>query len=158
MDLAEPQTWAWIWLVTMVVFGVGEMMAAGSFFLAPFAVGALVAAILAFFEVPVEMQWVVFLGVSAASFLALRPLGRRLDRHRPPRGVGANRLVGLHGRVIEAIGSGHTPGMVVVEAEQWRAESVDGQPIPIGTTVVIDEVRGTRVVVKPNDQLTRSAP
>ena len=33
--------------------------------------------------------------------------------------------------------------------ERWRAESVDGQPIPIGTTVVVSAVRGTRVIVSP---------
>lgn len=141
----------------MVVFGIGEMAAAGSFFLAPFALGAAVAAILAFANVSVGVQWAVFLGVSIVSFLAMRPLARRLDRHRTPRGIGANRLVGEHGRVIEHIGAAHSPGMVLLGAERWRAESADGRPIEVDTQVVIAEVRGTRVLVRP-DEMSRSNP
>ena len=36
----EPETWRWIWLVTTAVLAIGEMASAGTFFLAPFAVGA----------------------------------------------------------------------------------------------------------------------
>ena len=42
MDSGDPEVWRWIWLIAAVVFGVGEMAVAGSFFLAPFAIGATV--------------------------------------------------------------------------------------------------------------------
>lgn len=145
------QTWRWIWLVAAVVFGVGEMAMAGSFFLAPFALGAAVAAILAFAGVSVGVEWLVFLGVSVVAFLALRPLAHRLDRHTTTSGVGANRLLGQRARVIGAIGPGHAPGMVLLGGERWRAETDAGDEIPVDTSVVITEVRGTRVVVRPAD-------
>ena len=44
MTNGDPNDWRWIWIIAMVVFGVGEMGVAGSFFLAPFAIGAGVAA------------------------------------------------------------------------------------------------------------------
>lgn len=147
MDLGDPDTWQWIWLGTMVVFGIGEMAAAGSFFLAPFAIGAAVAAVLAFMDVSLGVQWAVFLGVSAASFLAMRPLARRLDADDRSAGIGANRLLGQPAHVVEPIGAGHAPGMVLLGGEKWRAESADGGEIPADTPVVITDVRGTRVVV-----------
>lgn len=154
MDLGDPDTWRWIWLVAAVVFGVGEMAMAGSFFLAPFALGAIVAAILAFVGVSLGIEWAVFLGVSIVTFLAMRPLARRLDRDDRSAGIGANRLLGQNAQVTEAIGDGHLPGMVLLGGERWRAESADGRPIAADTPVRITDVRGTRVVVTPR----RDAP
>lgn len=157
MDLGEPSTWQWIWLVAMVVFGVGEMAAAGSFFLAPFALGAAVASLLAFLDVPLGVEWAAFLVVSIVSFLAMRPLARRLDRDDRSAGIGANRLLGQAAHVTEAIGNGHLPGMVRLGGERWRAESADGSQIAVGTPVVITDIRGTRVVVTPRGDDDRSS-
>lgn len=148
MDFSEPQTWAWVWLIATVVFGVGEMAIVGSFFLAPFAIGAAVAAVLAFAGVPIGLEWLAFLGVSIGSFLALRPLARRLDLEGPVLGIGSHRQIGQTARVIEAIDGTTRLGSVVMGAEQWRAESTDGQQIPAGATVSVVEVRGTRLLVR----------
>ena len=51
MDANDPETWRWIWLIAAVAFAIGEMATVGSFFLAPFAVGATVAAVLSFLGV-----------------------------------------------------------------------------------------------------------
>lgn len=149
MDAGDPNTWRWIWLAAMVVFGVGEMAVAGSFFLAPFALGAAVAAVLAFFGVDVGIEWVAFLAVSIVAFLAMRPLARRLDANEQAMGIGANRQIGRTAQVIEPIGGPHAPGMVLLGAERWRADSSGGQAIAVDTKVVVTEVRGTRVLVRP---------
>jgi membrane protein implicated in regulation of membrane protease activity len=149
MDWGEPETWSWIWLVAAVVFGLGEVGVAGSFFLAPFAIGAGVAALLAFAGVPVGIEWAVFLGVSVVSFLGLRPIAKRLDREGPVLGIGSHRQIGQTARVIEVIdGSSGDLGSVMLGSEHWRAESIDGQQIPIGATVSVVEVRGTRLLVR----------
>ncbi len=147
MDTGNPETWRWIWLVATVVFGLGEMAVAGSFFLAPFALGAGVAAILAFAGVNVGIEWGAFVGVSIVLFAALRPLSRRLDAEGPVLGIGSHRQVGRTARVIEAIDGAEDLGTVLLGAERWRAESVDGATVPIGATVDVVEVRGTRLVV-----------
>jgi membrane protein implicated in regulation of membrane protease activity len=149
MDSGDPETWRWIWLITAVVFGAGEIAVAGSFFLAPFALGAAAATVFAFAGAGLAVQWGVFLGVSVASFLALRPLARRLDTNVATPGVGSHRQVGQRARVLEAIDGEHEYGLVLLDREKWRAESQTGQVIPVGATVVVVEVRGTRVVVAP---------
>jgi membrane protein implicated in regulation of membrane protease activity len=143
----SPEQWRWVWIITAAVFAVGEMSTPGSFFLAPFALGALVAAILSFAGVGVAATWVVFLVVSVISLAAMRPLARRLDRSAIDDGVGARRLVGNRATVLRDIPGGTELGMVRVDREEWRAQSSDGTPIPAGTTVRVAEVQGTRVIV-----------
>lgn len=150
MDTGSPELWRWIWLIAAVVFGVGELSVAGSFFLAPFAVGALVAAILAFAGVDVSIEWLVFTGVSIGALLALRPLARRLDLEGPTTGIGSNRQIGQTARVIQPIDPEAHTGTVRLGAETWRAETGDGRAVPAGSIVSVIEVRGTRLIVRPD--------
>lgn len=153
----DPEQWRWIWLGAAVIFGIGEMTSPGSFFLAPFAVGAVVAAVLAFAEVAVVGEWAAFLAISVGAFVALRPLARRLDAQGSADGIGARRLIGRPATVIEDIAAG-TTGMVRVDREEWRAESQGHEPIPAGTKVRIAEVEGTRVIVTTVESSSEPTP
>lgn len=152
MDLNSPDTWRWVWLAVAVTFAVGEIAVAGSFFLMPFAIGGLAAALVSFAGGSVTVGWLVFVAVSAVATAVLRPLSRRLDRSSPVSDVGANRWVGRQGQVLEDIpaGVGET-GLVRLEREQWRAGSVDGTAIAAGAVVVVIRVDGTRLLVVPAD-------
>ncbi|MEQ1787377.1 MAG: NfeD family protein [Acidimicrobiales bacterium] len=149
----EPEQWRWIWLGAAVLFGIGEMGTPGAFFLAPFAIGAVVAAALAFADVPLAGEWAAFVGISLVSLAALRPLARRLDRHGGSDGIGSRRLIGRQGTVLEAIEPGH-PGLVRVDSEQWRAETADRSAVAADTFVLITDVEGTRVIVTPTKEPT----
>ena len=153
MDLDSSGTWGWIWLVAAVVFAVGEIGVAGSFFLLPFAGGALVAAIASGLGAPVGLGWLLFVVVSAGCSAVLWPLGRRLDRNSPQHAIGANRWVGKQAYVLQDIpgGMGNT-GLIRLEREEWRAESLIGTPIRAGSTVLVSRVDGTRLVVVPIEE------
>ncbi|HEX2564952.1 MAG TPA: NfeD family protein [Acidimicrobiales bacterium] len=143
----SPDEWRWVWIIATAVFAVGEMATPGSFFLAPFAIGAFVAAILAFADVSVTIEWAVFLIVSIAALAALRPVARRLDLNAVDHGVGSRRLVGTRATVLKAIPGHDELGLVRLDREEWRAQSTDGTPIPVGATVRGADVPGTRVLV-----------
>lgn len=147
----EPEQWRWIWLGAAVLFGIGEMATPGAFFLAPFGVGAGVAAILAFSGVDLAVEWAAFVGISVVAFMAMRPLARRLDRDGGADGIGSRRLIGREATVIAPIAPS-APGMVRVDAEEWRAESAEHRSIDTGSTVRITEVTGTRVIVIPTKE------
>lgn len=154
MNLESAETWRWIWTVTAAVLLVGEMITPAAFFFLPFAIGAFAAAVTAFAGASLGIEWTVFVGLSAAAFAGLWPLGRRLDRSggAAMHGVGANRLVGRQAVVLEDIpGSPHGTGLVRVEREKWKAESLTGEPIPAGSTAVVARVDGARVVVSQLD-------
>jgi len=145
----NPDVWLWIWLGTTVLFTVGEIAVAGSFFLLPFAAGALLAAIGAALGAALVVQWLLFVLISGGAFLALRPLARRLDISAPADGIGARRLIGETARIIDAIPAGGDLGLALIGREQWRVESMDGSAVAEGTLVRVVEVRGTRAVVFP---------
>ncbi len=146
----DPTTWAFLWLVVAAVFGIGEMLMAGSFFMLPFAVGGVLASFASFAGVPVAGGWLIFVVASILAFLALKPLAARLDLDLPnPVGTGANRLVGDVGVVSDEIpGSSAGQGIVRIGGEDWRAETRNvGRLLP-GTPVRIIAVEGTRVIVE----------
>lgn len=159
MSMSSPETWRWIWLVVAVAAAVGEMGLAGSFFLAPLAMGALAAAIAAFLGVGVVGEWVLFLFVSGATFAGFRPLARRLDARAPSAPIGANRWVSRQGVVLREIpaGPGQT-GLIRLDREEWRAESLTGARITEGSTVLVTRVDGTRLVVLPIDEAPELPP
>lgn len=148
--MTQSAIWAAIWLAAAAVFGIGEILIAGSFFLMPFAVGALAAAVSSLLG-SVLLSWLIFLVVSVASFFAMRPLARRLEANAPSiAGIGANRLVGAEGIVLAPISA--TPGdagLVKVGTEEWRADTNPGVALTAGSKVRILEIQGTRLLVEP---------
>jgi membrane protein implicated in regulation of membrane protease activity len=145
----EPESWRWFWLGAAVLLALSELAVPGTFFMASFAVGALVACVLAFAGLAVGLEWAAFVVVSAIALGGLVPLGRRINAT-PGRGqVGGTRLDGHRGVVLEQIPAGpHATGRVRVEREEWRAESLDGAPIEAGTTVLVLRISGARLIVR----------
>jgi membrane protein implicated in regulation of membrane protease activity len=143
----DTEWWRWVWLGVAAVFGTGEIFTAG-FFLLPFAVGAIVAFVLAWFEVEPAIVLTVFLVVSVLTLVVIQRLVRKGDEHQHP--VGANRFVGREVLVLERIDRLAGSGRVRLDTEIWRA-TTDGAPIDEGAEVRVVEVRGTRLVVTPGD-------
>ena len=156
--MEDPEVWRWIWLILTVFFFIGEMLAPGTFFLAPFGVGAAVALFLSLVGVNPAISLVAFIVVSGGAFAALRPLARKLDREGQIDGIGAKRLIGVDGAVLEAIPGGTDLGLVRVGREEWRAESADRTALAVGTPIRVLEVKGTRVVVWPTNRPGATPP
>ncbi len=139
---------AWIiWTVAACLLGVGEMHT-GGFFLAPFAVGALVAALVSLAGVGLPLTLVLFLLASLMVLLTLRPLARR-HRHLPPAiRTGAAALVGRDAVVLERIANQEGVGCVRIDSEVWTARSYDeDEVIPAGDRVQVVEIRGATALV-----------
>jgi membrane protein implicated in regulation of membrane protease activity len=151
--MEEPESWQWLWLGATFVFALGELLSPGSFMLLPFAIGALAAALCAFADVPVVVEWLVFLGVSIVLLAGLRPLARRLNASAHDDGIGSRRLLGQEATVLRDIPGQGELGLVRVGREEWRADSTTGTAIPAGTPVRVADVRGTHVVVAAKETL-----
>lgn len=153
MDLNSADTWRWIWLTATVLLAAGELSTAGAFFFAPFALGAGAAAAFAFAGASVGLEWLVFVVTSAAAFALLAPLARRLDRRPSPTPIGAGRWVGREATVLREIPAGPgSTGLIRLDREEWRAESLTGAAIREGSTVLVTRVDGTRLVVIPTSE------
>jgi membrane protein implicated in regulation of membrane protease activity len=150
MDVNSPETWRWIWLVAVVLFALAEVFTPVLFFMLSFALGAAAAAVAAFAGGGALVQWLLFVGVTAASLAALVPLGRRLEGRDEVHPVGANRWEGRTATVVTEIPAGkHQTGLVRIDRETWKAESSNGMGVPDGATVLVTHVTGTRLIVSP---------
>jgi len=140
---------AWvIWLICACVLGVGEMHQ-GGFYLAPFALGALLAAIISLAGAATAAAAIVFVLASALVFLTLRPVARR-HRHLPPAiRTGAAALVGKPAIVLERIANEEGVGCVRIDGgEVWTARSFDDhEVIDAGERVQVVEIRGATALV-----------
>lgn len=63
--------WFWVWLALVVIFTVAEIIEGGGF-VGPWAVGAAVAALFELLSLPIEAQWIAFIGVSSVLVVAWR--------------------------------------------------------------------------------------
>jgi membrane protein implicated in regulation of membrane protease activity len=136
-----------LWLIAAVVFGVGEIATLG-FFLAPFAGGALLAAIITGLGAGTAVGWVVFLVVSLVLLAALRPLARSHRRQPPKLRTGTAALVGSTGMVVERIANDEGVGCVRIGGEVWTARSYDDdEVIEAGRKVQVVEIRGATALV-----------
>lgn len=152
LDLGiDLQVWPWIWLGIAVIFALIELtFLGGSFVLLPFAASAFVAALLALYDVSVEIQWSVFVLGGALAFAVFYRWARLHMDNELPLGVGADRLVGMAGTVMIAISPDDTDrtGRVALDGEIWGALTDSDEIIAAGRRVRVAAMRGTRVVVE----------
>src|SRR6267378_7217354 len=141
---------AWIiWLVAACLLGVGEMHQ-GGFYLAPFALGAALAAVVSLLGVGAALSAIVFLLASAIVFGTLRPVARRHRRLPPSIRTGAAALIGRPGIVLERIANNEGVGCVKIDGEVWTARSyADDEVIDVGQRVEVVEIRGATALVMP---------
>lgn len=141
MDL---ETWRWIWVIAALVLMVAEMLTAG-FFMLPFGVGAAAAAVLAWLDVSLGLQWTTFIIVSVLALIGLQRFVKHEDEDQPL--VGSNRYYNQPALVLETIDPATAAGRVRVGTEEWRATARSGS-IEAGARVRVVDIDGTRLVVE----------
>jgi membrane protein implicated in regulation of membrane protease activity len=138
-----------IWLIAMVVFTVGEMATLG-FFLAPFAVGALLGLIVDLVGLGVEFQLAAAFIGTAGSFLILRPIAVRHMGDATPVPTNTDALIGKNAIVVDKIVNNEGIGTVRIGGEVWTARSQDEDGVvEAGAKVKVIEIRGVTAVVSP---------
>ena len=140
------QVWV-IWLIAAGILGVGEMHQ-GGFYLAPFALGAAIAAIVSLLGAGAAVSAVVFVAASAIVFATLRPVARRHRQLPPSIRTGAAALVGRPAIVLERIANNEGVGCVRIGGEVWTARSYDDDEVfDAGERVEVVEIRGATALV-----------
>ncbi len=138
----------WIlWVIAAGAFGIGEMLTT-SFFLAPFALGAAVAAIVDALGASGAPSWIAFVVVSLLTLLTLRPIAVSHMRSAPQLRTGAAALIGKQGIVVERIANDEGVGCIKVDGEVWTARAFDDdQMIEQGERVHVVEIKGATALV-----------
>ncbi len=140
-----------VWIVISVVLLAVELHHL-AFFAMFGAVGAAAAAVVAAVAPSlIPLQISVGVAVASVGVVAVRPYMSRAFAHRGP-GVS---IGGVHGGLIAAKGMTidevgmHTPGHVLLLGEKWLAITMDDAPIPPDTPVIVSNVVGTTLTVRP---------
>jgi membrane protein implicated in regulation of membrane protease activity len=136
-----------LWIILAGVFGIGEMLTT-SFFLAPFALGAALAAVTDLAVASEVAAWVVFVVASLLALAFVRPIARAHMKMPPQIRTGTAALVGKHAMVLEEINNHQGVGCVKIDGEVWTARAYDDdEVIEKGKQVQVVEIRGATALV-----------
>ena len=110
-------TW-WLWILAALVCGIVEVMSVSLMF----AIGALAAGIAGACGASLTVQVIVFIVVSIALLVLLRPfLKGRIERSSNYVPSNTDRLIGKSGYVTEAVGERH--GRIQFSGGEWSART-----------------------------------
>ncbi len=137
--------WTWLGVMAVSAFVEAATLTLVSIW---FAAGALAATFAAYAGASLTVQLILFVGVSIAACVAVRPLARRFVA---PNVVptNADRLLGAEARVTEEIDNAAPSGAVYVDGKTWTARSSGGERIPAGELVEIERMEGVKLIVRP---------
>lgn len=134
------------WLAALIVFAVVEAVTVGLTSIW-FAVGALGALGAVGLGASLLVQVVVFLVLSAASMVLVRPMAQKyLKPGYSP--TNADRVIGTLGLVTEDIDNMEGKGLVNLSGQVWTARSAGEERIPAGTEVRVLRIEGVKVFVE----------
>ena len=137
------------WLVAMVALIVIELATLGLTTIW-FACGALVAVVAAALDAPLLLQILMFVVVSFAVLLAVRPIAVKYfnkDRTR----TNIESMIGRQAIVVGEIDNMQGIGQVSVNGMEWSARStINELKIAVGHVVVIRAVDGVKLIVEEN--------
>jgi membrane protein implicated in regulation of membrane protease activity len=138
------EDWVW-WMIAAGVLAVGEIATLG-FFLGPIAIAAVTAAIVALVGGGLALQWIVFIVMSLASLLVLRPIATRHLRTPAQLRTGTAALVGSQAVVLERVD--RDGGQVKLAGEIWSARSYDeDESFEPGARVEVLKIDGATALV-----------
>jgi membrane protein implicated in regulation of membrane protease activity len=139
---------AWVfWILLAVVFAAGEVMSV-SFFLAPFAVGALLGAVADIAGAGAVVAFLVFLISSGLLLGIVRPIARRHLRTPAHLRTGTAALIGRTAIVTQLIDNDAGSGAVKLDGELWTARAYeDDEVIEAGRRVHVVEIKGATALV-----------
>ncbi|WP_051226806.1 NfeD family protein [Butyrivibrio sp. MC2013] len=136
-----------IWLILTIILAVFEVIST-SLTSIWFACGALIACGAAAIGLPLAVQIVVFIVVSVAILLTVRPLAvKYFNRNRVRTNVEA--MAGRKAIVTERIDNLTESGHVKIDGMEWMARSADNNvSIDKDSTVIIRAVEGVKLIVE----------
>jgi membrane protein implicated in regulation of membrane protease activity len=134
-----------IWLIAAAALGVAEMLTT-TLALGLIAVGALAAALTEAVSGSPLLQLAVFVAVSLAGIVVIRPLALRRIERRTTFRTGTAALVGQTGYVLADVSP--QAGLIRIGGEEWSARPYDeASVIPAGSMVDVLQIKGATALV-----------
>jgi len=135
----------YVWFGVLLIALVLEAVTAGLFsiwFVPP----ALVAMVLAYFDVPLPLQLVVFFGLSILLIAFSKTIWKKYLSVKPIEPTNTDALIGQTGIVTERIDNIAGVGAVKLEGKVWSARSKDGSVYEPDDLVRILDIQGVKLI------------
>jgi membrane protein implicated in regulation of membrane protease activity len=135
----------WVWVALVIIFALVEVFTLG-LTTVWFAIAALIMVFLSLLNIPLSVQILIFLVISALLLIFTRPLAiKKFKIGRVKTNVDS--LVGKQALVIKAI-SEFDKGEVKINGQIWSAHTADNSTIAEGTKCEVLRVEGVQLIVK----------
>lgn len=135
-----------VWLLVCIVMVVFELITVGNLVSIWFAIGALAAFLTAYLTESLIIQIIVFVIVSLASMVLIRPLATRFLRGNVV-ATNADSIVGRQFVLADPITEDKW-GLIRVNGDTWSATTVDQTPIDSGVRVEVIAIEGVKLIVR----------
>lgn len=144
------------WLIALVAFLVIEGITV-TLVCIWFAGGALIGLLAAALHAPIWLQVLLFLLVSIILLVYTRPIAMKyFNKDRVKTNVSG--IIGKQAIVVDEIDNLQGLGKVTVGGQEWTARSiVEDQIVPVGTVVVVEEVKGVKLMVRSTPKVVEVA-
>ncbi len=137
----------YIWVIAALLLFITELFTSG-FAIICLSFGALGGAVAALLDTSLEMQFIAFAIVSFIALIAIRPVLKRLFfKNGEKVATNANAIIGKHGIVCVDVDANDS-GRVMIEGMDWRARSVDNEPLSKGTKVEVVAMESITLIIK----------
>jgi membrane protein implicated in regulation of membrane protease activity len=137
----------YIWVSAALLLFIIELFTTG-FAVICLSFGALGGAVAALVGWNLELQFVAFAITSFVAIIAVRPLLKRLFFKEGEKVLtNANAIIGKRGVVCVDVDRDDA-GRVMIDGMDWRAKSVDDEPLPKGTKVEVVDMDSIVLIIK----------
>ena len=143
------ETYLYMWLIAFVLFTVVEFATSMALISIWFAAGSLVALVLSAFDVPLWIQLLVFILVSAILLICTRPIAKKHAKNNIDTNIKI--IIGKTAKVIEDIDNLKATGRVRLDGVDWTAISDTGEIIEKDSHVTVTKIEGSKLYVKINN-------
>jgi membrane protein implicated in regulation of membrane protease activity len=136
----------WIWVGLTILFALIEVFTLG-LTTVWFALAALVMVFLSLLPMPLSLQILIFLGISAGLLFFTRPIAIKKFRAGKEK-TNVDSLIGKRALVTRQIGE-FEKGEVKLNGQFWSARSEDTSEIKEGIKCEVVRIEGVQAVVRP---------
>ncbi len=143
------ETYLYMWLIAFVLFTVVEFATSMALISIWFAAGSLFALVLSAFDVPLWIQLLVFILVSAILLICTRPIAKKHAKNNIDTNIKI--IIGKTAKVIEDIDNLKATGRVRLDGVDWTAISDTGEIIEKDSHVTVTKIEGSKLYVKINN-------
>ena len=139
-----------IWIIAIIVFVIAEAI---TYQLVTiwFAIGALGALVCSVLGIGVPMQIAVFLVLSIAALLFLRPVSKKYLKNKTEK-TNVDSLVGMDVLITEDVNNVTGTGKGKLCGMEWTVRSADNSQIGAGETAVVEKIEGVKLIVSRKEK------